>query len=134
MNKKDKENQLVANAETELQKTQQIAESEFVKTQLQKFINKKLRKNIIIRDDLLKDDIEPDKMLIKNIEGRQEMLDSLVAEVNSNQTELLGSLDVAKLAIEELRKINPRKASELSNILALKIQSSHSDTIKKKRL
>jgi predicted HAD superfamily phosphohydrolase len=134
MNKKDKENRLVANAETELQKTQQIAESEFVKTQLQKFINNKLRKDIIIRDDLLKDDIEPDKVLIKNIEGRQEMLDSLVAEVNSNQTELLGSLDVAKLAIEELRKVNPRKASELSNILALKIQSSHSDTIKKKRL
>jgi predicted HAD superfamily phosphohydrolase len=134
MNKKDKENRLVTNAEAELQKTQQIAESEFVKTQLQKFINNKLRKDIIIRDDLLKDDIEPDKILIKNIEGRQEMLDSLVAEVNSNQTELLGSLDVAKLAIEELRKVNPRKASELSNILALKIQSSHSDTIKKKRL
>jgi hypothetical protein len=90
MNKKDKENKLVANAETE--------------------------------------------KLTDRIEGRQEMLDSLVAEVNSNQTELLGSLDVAKLAIEELRKINPRKASELSNILALKIQSSHSDTIKKKRL
>jgi predicted HAD superfamily phosphohydrolase len=134
MNKKDKENRLVANAKTELQKTQQIAESEFVKTQLQKFVNNKLRKDIIIRDDLLKHDIEPDKILIKNIEGRQEMLDSLVAEVNSNQTELLGSLDVAKLAIEELRKVNPRKASELSNILALKIQSSHSDTIKKKRL
>jgi predicted HAD superfamily phosphohydrolase len=134
MNKKDKENRLVSNAETELQKTQQVAESEFVKTQLQKFINKKLRKDIIIRDDLLKDDIEPDKVLIKNIEGRQEMLDSLVAEVNSNQIELLGSLDVAKLAIEELRKVNPRKASELSNILALKVQSSHSDTIKKKRL
>ena len=134
MNKKDKENKLVANAETELQKTQQLSESEFVKTQLQKFINNKLRKDIIIRDDLLKDDIEPDKILINNIEGRQEMLDDLVAEVNSNQTELLGSLDVAKLAIEELRKVNPKKASELSNILALKIQSSHSDTIKKKRL
>ena len=134
MNNKDRENRLVANAETELQKTQQIAESEFVKTQLQKFINNKLRKDIIIRDDLLKNDIEPDKVLIKNIEGRQEMLDSLVAEVNSNQTELLVSLDVAKLAIEELRKVNPRKASELSNMLALKAQSSHSDTIKKKRL
>ena len=134
MNKKDKENKLVANAETELQKTQQLSESEFVKTQLQKFINNKLRKDIIIRDDLLKDDIEPDKILINNIEGRQEMLDDLVAEVNSNQTELLGSLDVAKLAIEELRKVNPKKASELSNILALKVQSSHSDTIKKKRL
>jgi hypothetical protein len=134
MNKKDKENKLVANAETELQKTQQLSESEFVKTQLQKFINTKLRKDIIIRDDLLKCNGSVSEKLTDRIEGRQEMLDSLVAEVNSNQTELLGSLDVAKLAIEELRKINPRKASELSNILALKIQSSHSDTIKKKRL
>jgi hypothetical protein len=134
MNKKDKENRLTANAKLELQKTQQIAESEFVKTQLQKFINNKLRQDIVIRDDLLKDNRDVSEKLTDRIEGRQEMLDSLVAEVNSNQTELLGSLDVAKLAIEELRKINPRKASELSNILALKIQSSHSDTIKKKRL
>jgi len=134
MNKKDKENKLVANAKTELQKTQQIAESEFVKTQLQKFITNKLLKDIIIRDDLLKDDIEPDKVLIKNIEGRQEMLDDLVAEVNSSQTELLGSLDVAKQAIEELKKVNPKKAQELENSLSLKTKSNHSSIINKKRI
>ena len=134
MNKKDKENKLVANAETELQKTQQIAESEFVKTQLQKFINNKLRKDIVIRDDLLKDDIEPDKVLIKNIEGRQEMLDDLVAEVNSSQVELLGSLDVAKKAIEELKKVNPKKAQQLENSLSLKTKSNHSSIINKKRI
>ena len=134
MNRKDKESRLVANAETELQKTQQIAESEFVKTQLHKFTNDKLNKDIIIRDDLLKDKRDVSEKLNDRIEGRQEMLDSLVAEVNSNQTELLGSYDVAKLAIAELRKVNPKKANELSNKLALKAQSSHSDTIKKKRL
>jgi len=134
MNKNDKENRLVANAKTELQKTQQIAESEFVKTQLQKFINNKLRKDIIIRDDLLKYDIEPDKVLIKNIEGRQEMLDDLVAEVNSSQVELLGSLDVAKQAIEELKKVNPKKAQQLENSLSLKTKSNHSSIINKKRI
>jgi len=134
MNKKEKENKLVASAETELQKTQQLSESELAKTQLQKFINNKLRKDIIIRDDLLKDDIEPDKVLIKNIEGRQEMLDDLIAEVNSNQTELLRSLDVAKQAISELRKLNPKKASELENSLSLKTKSNHSSIINKKRI
>jgi len=134
MNKKEKENKLVANAKTELQKTQQLAESEFVKTQLQKFINNKLRKDIVIRDDLLKDDIEPDKVLIKNIEDRQEMLDDLVAEVNSSQVELLGSLDVAKKAIEELKKVNPKKAQQLENSLSLKTKNNHSSIINKKRI
>jgi len=134
MNKKEKESRLIANAKLELQKTQTIADSEFVKTQLQKFINNKLRKDIVIRDDLIKNDRDVSEKLTDRIEGRQEMLDDLVAEVNSSQTELFCSLDVAKLAIEELRKVNPRKASELSNILALKVQSSHSGTIKKKRL
>jgi hypothetical protein len=134
MNKKDKENRLTANAKLELQKTQQIAESEFVKTQLQKFINNKLRQDIVIRDDLLKDNRDVSEKLTDRIEGRQEMLDDLVAEVNSNQTELLGSFDIAKLAIAELRKFNPKKASELENLLALKVKKSGSTIIKKKRL
>lgn len=131
MNRKDKESRLVANTETELQKTQQIAESEFVKTQLHKFTNDKLSKDIIIRDDLLKDKRDVSEKLNDRIEDRQEMLDSLVAEVNSNQTELLGSYDVAKLAIAELRKVNPKKANELENFLALKVKKSSSSIFKK---
>lgn len=131
MNKKDKENKLVANAETELQKTQQLSESEFVKTQLHKFTTDKLSKDIIIRDDLLKDKRDVSEKLNDRIEGRQEMLDSLVAEVNSNQTELLDSYDVAKLAIAELRKVNPKKANELENFLALKVKKSGSSIFKK---
>jgi hypothetical protein len=131
MNKKDKENKLVANAETELQKTQQLSESEFVKTKLHKFTTDKLSKDIIIRDDLLKEKRDVSEKLNDRIEGRQEMLDSLVAEVNSNQTELLGSYDVAKLAIAELRKVNPKKANELENSLALKVKKSGSSIFKK---
>jgi len=131
MNRKDKESRLVAHAETELQKTQQIAESEFVKTQLHKFTNDKLSKDIIIRNDLLKDKRDVSEKLNDRIEGRQEMLDSLVAEVNSNQTELLSSLDVAKQAIAELRKVNPKKANELENFLSLKVKKSGSSIFKK---
>jgi len=134
MNKKEKESRLIANAKLELQKTQTIADSEFVKTQLQKFINNKLRKDIVIRDDLIKNDRDVSEKLTDRIEGRQEMLDDLVAEVNSNQTELLGSFDVAKQAIAELRKFNPKKANELENSLALKVKNSGSTTIKKQRL
>lgn len=134
MNKKDRENRLVANVETELQKTQQLVDSDFVKTQLQKFMNNKLRQDIIIRDDLLKNDRGISEKLTDRIEGRQEMLDDLMAEVNSSQTELFGSFDIAKQAIEELKKVNPRKASELSNILALKVKVSNSSAINKKRI
>ncbi|WP_220460092.1 MULTISPECIES: hypothetical protein [unclassified Colwellia] len=134
MNKNEKENRLTANAKLELQKTQTIADSEFVKTQLQKFINNKLRDDIITRDDLIKDNREPDKVLIKNIEGRQEMLDDLIAEVNSNQIELLGSFDVAKQAISELRKVAPKKAEQLENSLIFKISACKTKTINKKVL
>ncbi|MBA6233974.1 hypothetical protein H4J55_14665 [Colwellia sp. MB3u-22] len=97
-------------------------------------MNNKLRDDIITRDDLIKDNREPDKVLIKNIEGRQEMLDDLIAEVNSNQIELLGSFDVAKQAISELRKVAPKKAEQLENSLIFKISACKTKTINKKVL
>ena len=134
MDKQEQENRLESIAKNELQKTQQLAESDFVKGQLKEFMNNKLRKDIVIRDDLLKDGAEPSQKLSDKIDSRQEALDDLVSIMDTHQTHLLSSYDVAKGAIYELRKYNPKKANELENSLALKVKSSGSNVIKKKRL
>lgn len=134
MDKKAQEKRLESKAKNELQKTQQLAESDFVKGQLKKIMNNKLRKDIVIRDDLLKDGSEPSQKLTEKIDCRQKALDDLVSIMDAHQTHLLSTYDVAKAAISELRKYNPRKANELENSLALKVKQSGSNTIKKKRL
>jgi len=134
MYKQEQENRLESIAKNELQKTQQLAESDFVKGQLKEFMNNKLRKDIVIRDDLLKEGGEPSQILMDRIDGRQEALDDLVSIMDTHQTNLLSTYDVAKSAIVELRKYNPKKANELENSLALKVKSSGSNVIKKKRL
>lgn len=128
------ENRLESLAKNELQKTQQLAESDFMKGQLKKMMNNKLRKDIVIRDDLLKGGAEPSQKLTDKIDGRQQALDDLVSIMDIHQTHLLSTYDVAKAAISELRKYNPQKANELENSLALKVKQSGSTTIKKKRL
>lgn len=134
MDKNEQENRLESKAKNELQKTQQLAESDFVKGQLKKMMNNKLRKDIVIRDDLLKDGSEPSQKLTDEIDGRQQALDDLVSIIDTHQTHLLSTYDVAKLAIAELRLLNSSKANELENSLALKVKQSGSTTIKKKRL
>lgn len=136
MDKQEQKNRLESFAKNELQKTQQLAESDFVKGQLKEFMNNKLRKDIIIRDELLKDgaDLSNNIKLIDRIDARQEALNDLVSIMDTHQTYLLSSYDIAKQAISELRKYNPKKANELENSLALKMKSSGSNVIKKKRL
>ncbi|MEZ9437956.1 hypothetical protein [Vibrio atlanticus] len=134
MDKNKQENRLVSVAKNELQKTQQLAESDYVKGQLKEFMNNKLRKDIVIRDDLLKGGAEPSLKLTDKIDGRQKALDDLVSIIDTHQTHLLSTYDVAKAAISKLRRYNPKKANELENSLALKVKQSGSNTIKKKRL
>ncbi|MGI2169635.1 hypothetical protein ACROAE_05495 [Shewanella sp. MF05960] len=134
MNKKEQENRLESKAKNELQKIQQLAESDFVKGKLKEMMNNKLRKDIVIRDDLLKGGAEPSQKLTDKIDDRQQALDDLASIIDTHQTHLLSTYDVAKAAISELRKSNPKKANELENSLALKIKQSGSSVIKTKRL
>ncbi|ELQ2463640.1 hypothetical protein QTG64_001313 [Vibrio vulnificus] len=134
MRKKDNENRLESAAKLELQKTQELVNSDLVRGQIKDFLNNKLRKDIVLRDELLKDGTEPSKQLMDRIEGRQEALDELVATIETQQNHLLSTYDIAKIAIARLRKYNPKKANELENSLALKVKQSGSQTIKKKRI
>ena len=63
MSKKDHENRLESTAKKELQKTQELANSDFVKGQLKEMMNNKLRKDIVVCDDLLKAGAEPSQKL-----------------------------------------------------------------------
>ncbi|HFG1773410.1 TPA: hypothetical protein ACGF4T_002153 [Vibrio cholerae] len=134
MRKKDHENRLESAAKLELQKTQELVNSDLLRGQIKDFLNNKLRKDILLRDELLKDGAEPSKQLMDRIEGRQEDLDELVSTIDTYQTHLLSTYDIAKIAIARLRKYNPKKANELENSLALKVKQSGSQTIKKKRI
>ena len=128
------EKKLTVNAQMELQKTRAICESELVKELSLNRENKSLRQDIVLRDDLIKDKKKPDSKLTDRIEEKQAILDDIVAEIYSNQTEIYVSLDAAKLAISELRKVNPKKANELENSLNIKVEAKKENTITKKRL
>lgn len=134
MNKKEQENSLEAKAKNELQKTQQLSNIETVKAQLKADLNKELNQDVIIRDDLLKGGVEPSQKLTNKIDGRQQQLDELSAMIETHQTHLLSTYDIAKMAIEALRKYNPKKANELENSLALKVKQSNSRQVQKRRL
>lgn len=134
MDKKKQENKCETRAKNELKKTQQIAESDISKNQLRKFMNKKLRDDIINRDDLLKNGIKPSQQLKDKIDSRQQALEDLASDIDTHQTYLLSTYDIAKSAIAELRKFSPKKANDLENSLALKVKQSGSVTIKKKRI
>ena len=97
-------------------------------------MSNKLRKDIVLRDDLIKNGSAPSEKLISRIEGREDALNQLVAEISTTQTELLGTYDILKALICELRKYAPEKADKFEGTLVLKIQQSGSTTIKKQRL
>lgn len=134
MSKKDHEKRLESTAKKELQKTQELANSDFIKGQLKELMSNKLRKDIVLRDDLIKNGSAPSVKLISRIEGREEALNQLVAETSTTQTELLGTYDILKALICELRKYAPEKADKFEGALVLKVQQSGSTTIKKQRL
>ncbi|MGI2224313.1 hypothetical protein [Shewanella frigidimarina] len=134
MNKKEQENRLESLAKSELQKTQALINLDDAKGYAKEFWNNRLHTDIVIRDDLLKGDAEPSQELTDKIDARQQALDDLVSSIDTHQTELSCSYDVANQAITELRKYNPRKANELENSLALKVKQSRSSTIKRKRI
>ncbi|MCV5926504.1 hypothetical protein OFO11_31925, partial [Escherichia coli] len=87
MSGKKQESRLESAAKNELKKTQELANSDFIKGQLKELMSNKLRKDIVLRDDLIKSGSAPSEKLISRIEGRQEALDELVAETSTTQTE-----------------------------------------------
>ncbi|PIB15521.1 hypothetical protein [Vibrio rotiferianus] len=133
-NNRKKRDLLESKAKSELLKTQQIAQSDMVKEHLLTIKNSKLRKDINIRDLLEKKLKSAQPKLLERIEEQQSLLDDLVMDIESTNTELHGANDKARIAIAKLRKIDPKRANELENSLSLKDRTRKSRIITKKRL
>lgn len=115
MDKKIKENILTASAKIELAKIQSLVNADCEKTQLHTSVDDKLRKDVILRDDLLKDDGDVSLALLNRIEGRAEALEDILCELNTGEVEIENTLNLNNGKLAELRKINPVKALELEN-------------------
>lgn len=119
MNKKRNENRLSDKVRSEIDKAQQLSRSHHHKDQLYKFASKKLTNDVVRRDKLLQEKIEPSQVLKDRIEQRQIALDDLRAEINNTEVEQHGIAEIVKQLINELRKFNPRKANEFEQALKI---------------
>jgi len=115
MNKKIKENILTASAKIELAKIQSLVNADCVTTQEHTSVDDKLHKDIILRDDLIKQNRHVSDRLLDRIDGRAEALEDILCELNGNEVEIENSLNLNNGKIAELRKLNPAKAAELEN-------------------
>lgn len=129
MNKKRNENRLSDKVKSEIDKAQQLANSNHHKEQLFKFASKKLNNDLIQKADLIKNKVEPSQLLKDRIEQRQSALDDLVAEIESGETEQYDVMEVVKLMIAELRRYNLRKADEFELLL---VPQRHTRKVKRK--
>lgn len=120
MDKKDNENRLISSVMLEMQKTQALAQSDDIKDRLMDVVAEKHGKDITLRQELLKDGLEASETLNERIEERAEIIEDLFAGIHTDETAVSASLNSVKRAISELRKVNPKKANELENSLALK--------------
>jgi hypothetical protein len=131
MDKKVRENILTASAKIELAKIQSLVNADCVTTQHHSSTDDKLRKDIILRDDLIKEERDVSDRLLDRIDGRAEALEDILCELNANEVEIENSLNLSNGKINELRTINPAKASELENSVIQKKKKSKNNNKRK---
>jgi hypothetical protein len=124
MDKKVRENILTASAKIELAKIQSLVNSDCVTAEHHSSTDDKLRKDIILRDDLIKEERDVSDRLLDRIDGRAEALEDILCELNANEVEIENSLNLSNGKINELRTINPAKASELEDSVIQKKKKS----------
>ena len=132
MNKKETENHLISAAKIAMQKVQQLINADNESYQLDSFLDERLGIDVVTHNDLIKAGEEPSDRLNDKINSRQNMLDDLSAEIDSNNTELDAAISNFKQCIAKLRRVNPKAANELENALGLKMRNRGSSKIKKK--
>lgn len=133
MDKKVRENILVSSAKLELQKIQALVNTDTDKHLSSEYENKMLNKDIILRNDLLKDDREVSSKLLDRIDGRQEALEDILSEVNSVEVQCYNELSISQDYLKELRELNPTKAAELENSVRMKKKKISSERKGKNR-
>ncbi len=124
-------NSLLEKAKAELQKVQQLVLNNDQNERLNIKYNKELKKDIILKNDLVLENKEPSQKLLDIIESNQGFLDDLSIKIDSVTTNIGVSEIDLKAAIAELRKVDPKAAALLENSLNLKKKSKE---INKKRM
>ncbi len=121
--KQDK-NALLASAKVEIQKVEQlILNNEHNKNVSEKH-NKKLNNDLIFKADLIKNDLNISQKLLDRIENNTNVINDLDTQIDLSIIEIDISNTDVKNAISELRKVDPKKATELENSINLKSKKS----------
>lgn len=122
-NAQDK-NALLVNAKAEIQKVEQlILNNEHNKNVSEKH-NKKLNNDLILKADLIKNDLNISQKLLNRIENNTNIINDLDTQIDLSIVEIDVSNTAVKNAISALRKVDPKKAAELENNISLKSKKS----------
>jgi hypothetical protein len=114
----------LANAKAEIQKAEQLILNNENNKNLSEKHNKKLKNDLVLKADLKKDNREISTKLLDRIEHNTEFLNNLDNKIDLSIVEINISNTDVKNAISELRKVDPKKATELENSINLKIKKS----------
>ncbi len=127
--KQDK-NVLLANAKGEIQKVKQLIVNNENNKNLSEKHNKKLNTDLISKADLIKNDLNISQKLLDRIENNTNIINDLETQIDVSISEIDISNTDLKNAISALRKVDPKKASELENSINLKSKKTYkNDTI-----
>jgi len=121
--KQDK-NALLANAKTEIQKAEQLILNNEQNKNLSEKHNKKLEIDLISKTDLIKNHLNISQRLLDRIENNTNIINDLDIQIDLSIVEIDISNTDVKNAISALRKVDPKKATELENIINLKSKKS----------
>ena len=133
MQHKKKDNELLAMARQAIIKAQAKSIINDLKDDDLNIANSTQTKNLILRNDLEKNNIEISNNLKDHIDEMQILLDDIIVELDTNDTEVLALTNNAQKAISLLKITNPQLASTLENSINIKNRKK-SKIVNKKRM
>jgi len=121
--KQDK-NALLANAKAEIEKVEQLILNNEHNKNISEKHNEKLKNDLILKADLIKNDLNISQKLLDRIENNTNVINDLDTQIDVSIVEVDISNTDVKNAISALRKVDPKKATELENSINLKSKKS----------
>lgn len=124
--KKDK-NALLANAKAEIKKAEQLILNNENNKNLSEKHNKKLKIDLALKADLIKNDLNVYQKLLDRIENNTDVINNLDTQIDLSIIEIDITNNDVKNAISALREVDPKKAAELENTINLKSKKTKND-------
>ena len=120
MHNKKRDNELLAMARQAIDKVQAKSLTKDLNDDDLNIANSTQKNNLTLKMDLEKNKIEISKNLKDNIESMQNLLDDILIELDTNDSEISVLTADAKNAISLLKVKNPKLANDLENSISLK--------------